>query len=81
MLDTPLLVPEAQAWKDEPRSMPQGYQTWIEAQPLSFAASEKITSFKNTIYPISKTRNQVVLDTMWKEINQVCPYFVAYEMH
>ena len=54
MLDTPLLGTEAQGWKGETRNMPLGYQKWIEAQPLSITALDKIATFKDTIYPISK---------------------------
>jgi hypothetical protein len=51
--------------------MPEEYELWIDAQILSSKASAEIANYKDSIFPLEKTRQAVVLDNMWKFINLV----------
>lgn len=51
--------------------MPEAYEAWIDAQIYSGRAAELYTSFKDTIFPLEKTRRHEVLDKMWNQIDQV----------
>jgi hypothetical protein len=72
LLEAPLLGPEGDAWKNSPRTeMPEGYETWMDAQIDSEAAAGKYANFKDIIFPLEKTKNKVVLENMWKYVNLV----------
>lgn len=62
---------DGQSWKKSARQMPEEYELWIDAQILSSKASAEIANFKDSIFPLEKTRQTVVLDNMWKFINLV----------
>lgn len=66
-----VIGPDGRAWPDVPRTMPEQYEKWSDAQILSLAATEKFANFKDIIYPLSKTKNVTVLDNMWKFIDTV----------
>ncbi|PCH43414.1 hypothetical protein WOLCODRAFT_138330 [Wolfiporia cocos MD-104 SS10] len=71
-LENPLLGPDGKIWKEEPRTMPEDYENWVDAQIFSEKASKMYGNFKNIIYPLDKTKSQTVLDNMWKYINLNC---------
>ncbi|KAF8973070.1 hypothetical protein BDZ97DRAFT_1779193 [Flammula alnicola] len=69
LLEASLFGPEGEAWKQQPRQMPEEYESWIDAQIYSGKASNMFAAFKDIIFPLEKTRNRPVLDNMWKQIN------------
>lgn len=71
LLEAPLIGAEGEAWKKQPRQMPEQFEEWIDAQMYSRHASEQITNFKDVIFPLEKTKKQPVLDKMWTLINAV----------
>lgn len=71
ILSAPLFGPEGDEWKKQPRNMPEEYEQWIDAQILSGQASDKFANYKDTIFPLEKTRRKDVLDNMWKQIDDV----------
>lgn len=70
-MEAPLVGPEGQSWKAEPREMPEEYERWIDAQIYSEKASEEYGNYKDIIFPLEKTRVKGVLDNMWKYVNLV----------
>ncbi|KAF8623087.1 hypothetical protein AX15_006499 [Amanita polypyramis BW_CC] len=69
LLEVALLGPDGHAWKDTPRSMPEEYEKWVDAQLYSDKASDVFGNWKDLIYPLEKTKEQSVLDEMWRQIN------------
>ncbi|KAJ6500171.1 hypothetical protein C8R47DRAFT_1211730 [Mycena vitilis] len=69
LLEGPLLGPDAAAWKDTTPEKPPAYEQWLDAEYLSAEAAELITTFKDIIFPLVKTKKKPCLDTMWKTIN------------
>uniref|UniRef100_A0A8H8CPI7 Uncharacterized protein n=1 Tax=Psilocybe cubensis TaxID=181762 RepID=A0A8H8CPI7_PSICU len=70
ILSAPLFGPEGEAWLKSPRQMPDEYEAWIDAQIYSSRASELFSSFKDTIYPLERTRRPEVIDKLWNQIDQ-----------
>ncbi|CAA7261735.1 unnamed protein product [Cyclocybe aegerita] len=70
MLEAPLFGPDGDAWKKQPRNMPEEYENWIDAQFYSQRASDMVANFKDLMYPLEKTRKKSVLDDIWKAIQQ-----------
>ena len=70
LLEGPLLGANAAALKNEPREMPDEYEKWVDAQVISAEASKHIDTFQNLVNPLTKTRTQNGLDSVWKSINQ-----------
>ncbi|KAL0068782.1 hypothetical protein AAF712_004111 [Marasmius tenuissimus] len=69
LIETPLLHPDAKAWKDEERKMPPEYDQWIDAQLFSENASDLYENYKDAIYPLERTKKAEVLANMWKLVN------------
>ncbi|KAG7098800.1 hypothetical protein E1B28_000705 [Marasmius oreades] len=69
LIETPLLSPNAQPWKNEEKKMPLDYDQWVDAQLYSEGAAEKHASFKDAIYPLERTKKAEVLANMWKYVN------------
>ncbi|KAL0578301.1 hypothetical protein V5O48_003712, partial [Marasmius crinis-equi] len=69
LIETPLLHPDAKAWKDEPRQMPPEYDQWLDAQLYSETAAEKYEDFKDAVYPLERTKKAEVLANVWKLVN------------
>ena len=72
MLGGVLLGPEGEAWKKEPRELPESYEAWIDAQIFSQEASGRWMSFADLIYPLDKTQKKATLNSMWTRIKEVC---------
>ncbi|KAF9452735.1 hypothetical protein P691DRAFT_794128 [Macrolepiota fuliginosa MF-IS2] len=70
LLENPLLVPEAEEWRDELSRMPPEFDQWVDAQMISLKASEEIANFKDLVFPLTKTTKRIVLDSMWMRIDQ-----------
>ncbi|PPQ87476.1 hypothetical protein CVT25_008212 [Psilocybe cyanescens] len=70
LLSAPLFGPEGEAWLKEPHQMPEEYELWTDAQIYSGKATELYAAFKDTIFPLEKTRRKEVLDKMWNQIDQ-----------
>lgn len=51
--------------------MPEEYEDWVDAQIFSEKASKMYANFKDTIYPLEKTKFAYVLENMWKFVNLV----------
>ncbi|KAG6335576.1 hypothetical protein ID866_3516 [Astraeus odoratus] len=71
LLDRPLLGSEGERLKALPRKMPERFELWIDAQIYSKQASEMYENFRDVINPLERTKNQSVLDQMWKMIDLV----------
>ncbi|TFK44345.1 hypothetical protein BDQ12DRAFT_672818 [Crucibulum laeve] len=69
ILEAALLGPEGEEMKTLPRTMPEEFERWVDAQLFSEKASSEIGNFKDIIFPLEKTKNKAVLDNMWKFIN------------
>lgn len=76
LLEAPLLIPEANEWKEEMWQMPQEFDTWRDAQMMSLKASEEIANIQDIVFPLTKTFRKAVLDSLWIRIDQVrnCRY-------
>jgi hypothetical protein len=73
LLERPLLGPDGRKPSELPRELPAEYDLWLDAQILSDKASSHVQNYKDSIYPLSKTRSRQVLDKMWKCVNLVPP--------
>lgn len=71
ILEAAILGPDEEAWKNEPRTMPEEFEKWVDAQFYSDKATSKFESWKEIIFPLVTTRKKEVLDKMWKQINTV----------
>jgi len=71
LLEVPLLIPEADEWKEELWQMPQEFDAWRDAQMMSLKASEKIRNIQDVVFPLAKTFRKAVLDNLWIRIDQV----------
>lgn len=72
LVESPLLGPESDRWKQEPREMPEEYENWVDAQIFSDQASQHYADFQDDIYPLTKTRQKATLDKFWNIVNNVC---------
>ena len=70
-LDAPLLGPQGEKWRNQPRAVPEELKLWIEAQSLSEDASRKFGRNLNDIFPLERTKESRVVDAMWTHINDV----------
>jgi hypothetical protein len=70
-LEAPLLGPQGERWRNQPRDVPEELSLWIEAQSLSEDASRKIGRNLNIIFPLERTKESGVVDVMWTRINDV----------
>ena len=70
-LDAPLLGPQGEKWRNQPRVVPEELSLWVEAQSLSEEASRKIGKNLNNIFPLERTKESGVVDAMWTRINDV----------
>lgn len=70
-LETPLLGPQGEQWRNQSRAMPEELNWWIEAQSLSEEASRKLGRNLDIIFPLEKTKESGVVDAMWTRINDV----------
>ncbi|KAG6850951.1 hypothetical protein H0H93_005820 [Arthromyces matolae] len=69
ILEAPLVGPEGDALRAEPREAPPEYGRWFNAHHFSREASSKVANFKDIIFPLDKTKTKTTLDNMWKHIN------------
>ncbi|KIM45307.1 hypothetical protein M413DRAFT_441989 [Hebeloma cylindrosporum] len=69
LLEAPLFGAEGEAWKQQPRQMPEEYESWVDAQIYSERASNMIANFKDVFISLDKTRNKTVLDNIWNQMN------------
>ncbi|KAH9935650.1 uncharacterized protein B0H18DRAFT_419553 [Fomitopsis serialis] len=70
LIESPLLGPEGEQWKKEPRQMPEEYEHWVDAQIFSEQASQYYANFRDVIYPLTKTRQKANLDKLWSVVNE-----------
>lgn len=69
LLDSPLLGPQGKKMKQTPRKMPEQYEQWLDAQIFSQQASNNYASFKDLVFPLSRTEDRTVLRDMWKHVD------------
>ncbi|KAF6763057.1 hypothetical protein DFP72DRAFT_1030216 [Ephemerocybe angulata] len=69
ILEAAIVGPDEKTWKEEPRSMPEEFEKWVDAYLVSLKATENNKNWKDTIFPLVSTRKKDVLDNMWKTIN------------
>ncbi|KAI0074642.1 hypothetical protein K474DRAFT_1665173 [Panus rudis PR-1116 ss-1] len=69
IIESALLGPDAEKWKQEARQMPDEYEHWVDAQIFSGKASKEVANWKDVIYPLEKTKDKKVLDNMWRLLN------------
>ena len=72
LVEGPLLGPEGEQWKKEPRQMPEEYENWVDAQIFSDQASQYYANFQDVIYPLTKTRQKATLEELWTIVDNVC---------
>ena len=71
IVEAPLLGAEGETLKRLPHSMPDEYETWIDAQLFSANASQQCADYKDVIFPLERTKTKQTLDTMWRYVNLV----------
>lgn len=71
MLETVMLSPEGDKWKEEQHQKPENYEKWLDAQWLSLKACENVANFKDLIFPLERTETPLTLKNMWKTVNLV----------
>ncbi|KAI0339768.1 hypothetical protein BDW22DRAFT_1360779 [Trametopsis cervina] len=70
LLETPLLGPDGNAWKKEPRAAPEEYENWVDAQIFSEQASLQYQTFQDMLIPIdTELRKPHIVQTIWKFVN------------
>ncbi|TFK23947.1 hypothetical protein FA15DRAFT_620109 [Coprinopsis marcescibilis] len=69
ILEGPLLGPEGEAWRKEPRAMPEEFEKWVDAQFFSQKASNEVTNWKDFCFPLVATRKKDVMNNIWKTMN------------
>jgi hypothetical protein len=74
MLEAPLRGPESAKWRALPRSAPEEYERWQDAQLFSSRAMQTTENFKNLLYPLNVTRRKDVLSNIWRQINSVSTF-------
>jgi hypothetical protein len=72
LLDSPLLGPQGEKMRQTSRRMPEQYEQWLDAQIFSQQASNNYASFKDLVFPLSRTEDRSVLKDMWKHVDVVC---------
>jgi len=71
IVEAPLLGAEGEALKRLPHTMPDEYETWVDAQLFSAKASQQYANYKDIIFPLERTQTKQTLDTMWRYVNLV----------
>lgn len=71
ILEAQLLGPQGEQWRKQPRSVPEEFTRWIEAQSLSEEASRGLGNKLNIIFPLENTMKKDVVNAMWIRINDV----------
>ncbi|EMD37569.1 hypothetical protein CERSUDRAFT_114203 [Gelatoporia subvermispora B] len=69
MLEAPLLGPDGDKWRKEPRQMPEDFEHWVDAQIYSEKASKRVDNWTSDIFPIERTQHAQRLEKMWQTIN------------
>jgi hypothetical protein len=69
LLDSPLLGPQGEKMRQTSRKMPEQYEQWLDAQIFSQQASNNYASFKDLVFPLSRTEDRSVLKDMWKHVD------------
>lgn len=75
ILEAPLLGPQGEQWRKQPRSVPEEFTLWVEAQSLSEEASKRLGNKLGIIFPLEKTMNKGIVNAMWIRINDVRTQF------
>ena len=71
MLEGVLLGPEGEAWKKEPRELPESYEAWVDAQIFSARATAMWDVYSDLIFPLENTLKRSVLDQFWTYTRKV----------
>ena len=71
MLEGPLLGPEGDNWRKLPRTMPEEFEVWCDAQILSERASKELDEALDVVSPLQKAKNHVAVTDMWRRVNTV----------
>ena len=71
ILEAPLLGPQGEQWRKQPRSVPEEFTLWVEAQSLSEEASKSLGKMLGIIFPLKNTMNKDIVNAMWIRINDV----------
>ncbi|KAF8348288.1 hypothetical protein F5887DRAFT_880568 [Amanita rubescens] len=69
LLEAGLLGPNEKRWKDTPRVELERYERWLDAHYQSDNASNMYDNWQDLIYPLDNTKEQSVLDEIWRLIN------------
>lgn len=78
MLEAPLLGPDGDKWRKEPRQMPEEYENWVDAQILSEKASSNVDNWKHLVHPLEKTQDAKVLEKLWQTLHLVSVHSSMY---
>jgi len=68
-LEAPLLGPQGEQWRKQPRSVPEEFTLWVEAQSLSEEASKRLGNKLDIIFPLKNTMKKDIVNAMWIRIN------------
>lgn len=79
MLEGPLIGPESQRWKSEPRTMPEEYEHWQDAQLFSNEAVKEYAIIKEMVNPLEMMKKKANVDRLWQQVNYVRIYHSAYK--
>ena len=71
ILEAPLLGSQGEQWRKQPRSVPEEFTRWIEAQSHSEEASRALGNKLGIIFPLVNTMKKNVVNAMWIRINDV----------
>ena len=70
-MEAPFLSPQGEQWRKQPRSVPEEFTLWVEAQSLSDEASKRLGNKLGIIFPLEKTMKKEIVNAMWVRINDV----------
>lgn len=73
-----MLTPEAKDWGSESAPLSLEFDQWKEAQILSSKAVEEYNSFKDLVYPLTRSFKKIVLTQIWGKIDQVRRNYILY---
>lgn len=74
-----MLTSEAKDWTSESIQLPE-FDQWKDAQALSLKAVEECNSFKDLVFPLTRSFKKIVLTQIWGKIDQVGRNRILYHV-
>ncbi|KDQ57640.1 hypothetical protein JAAARDRAFT_35330 [Jaapia argillacea MUCL 33604] len=69
MIESPLFGADYEQLKKLPRSMPEEYEQWVDAQLYSLNAVQESSAIASLVVPLDRTKSRMTLEAIWKTIN------------